>query len=128
MTTEHLTCHIAVASGADFPDDAHPLWAEIDALGDKIAASLKARGVAPDSISRAIGNGSHLTVSSDAPDDCFYCWIELPSQPAVRAQWLSLCLDHLTRARQAFPDADWDVCIGERPVGWRGGEFRDEDG
>jgi len=108
--TERLCCHIGVVRDDSFPgDDAHPLWAEIDALGER-------------------------TISSDAPLGSFYFWIELPAERAIRSQRLSICLDHLTRARNAFPDAGWEVRIEEwdgvtltlRPIVWCGGEFRDE--
>jgi hypothetical protein len=126
--TERLTCHIAVARNDDLPGDVHPFWGEIDALSEKLAASLKARGVAPDTFSQAAGNGSQVTISTDTPSGTLYFWIELPSEPTVCAQWVALCLEHLTRARTAYQDADWDVCIGASPVAWFDGKFQDDAG
>lgn len=124
--SERLSCTISAVSEEQLPDDDHPFWSEIEGLADKIAASLKVRGVAPDSISHTAGNGSQLTVSSDTPGGVLYFWIELPSEDTVRAQWLSMCLEHLTRARHTFPDGDWSVCIGEQAIAWSSGAFHDE--
>jgi hypothetical protein len=56
--------------------DDHPLWLAMDNLSEKIHESLLARGGC-----ESPEQGSLLTVSSDAPRDVYYCWVELPFRP-----------------------------------------------
>jgi hypothetical protein len=125
MMTERLSCHISGSRTDCLPeDDAHPLWVELDKLAETVAACREAPMLNLSGISRTAMNGSLMCISSDTPDNVYYFWIELPGEPELRAQWVSICLDHLTRARIAFPGADWEVRVGEQPIGWSQEEFR----
>jgi hypothetical protein len=123
--TDRLRCEVMVDPDEGFPkEDAHPFWTEIDALADEIAALLAAQGVTPEAASQHKENGSFLTISSDVPPDRYCFWIALPAEPARRARWLATCLDHLTRARTALPDAHWEVFLKDQPIPWSGRRFR----
>lgn len=107
-------------------DEAHPFWLAVGDLGDAVVKTLKDAGIQPDELlkSWSTGNGSHLTISSDTPANAAYFWIYLPKEPAAQSTMLDTILHHLARARQALPDAGWEVALGGNALVWADGKFR----
>jgi hypothetical protein len=125
MSDLRLLISVNLPRGQSFPEDDTPFWQAIDAMADAVAASARARGLDPNEFEamRESDEGSMLTISSDAPRDVLYCWIYLPRDGAVQSQLLPVLLAHLSDARAALPDADWDVSLGP-PLAWDGERFR----
>ncbi|MEQ1756206.1 MAG: hypothetical protein ABL973_18955 [Micropepsaceae bacterium] len=121
-----VTCHISAPHGEDMPrDDAHPFWLAVDELGGAVVKTLKEAGIDPDELLKtwSTDNGSHLTVSSDTHANATYFWVYLPKEPAEQTAMLNAILFHLARARQALPDADWNVALGGNPLTWNDDKF-----
>ncbi len=126
MTPLRLVCHVDTPNDEDLPnDDTHPFWLALDDLGDTIAASFKARGLDPDSKDFYWENdeGTLLTMSGDVPPYAAYFWVYLPSDPQTQAILLPSILAHLSRARQALPEANWSVTLAGQPLVWDDGRF-----
>ena len=127
MSALRLLCNVFVASDREFPaDDEHPFWLALDAMGDAVAASVRARGLDPDALEAMSesDDGSTLTISSDAPSWAMRFWVDLPRDAGEQAALLPLLLEHLADARVALDDAKWDVKFGDRPLIWDGGRFQ----
>jgi hypothetical protein len=126
-SARRITCHVSAPHGEDMPrDEAHPFWLAVDDLGDAVVKTLNEAGIQPDELlkSWSTENGSHLTVSSDAPANAAYFWIYLPKEPAAQSTMLDTILLHLARARRALPNASWEVALGGNALVWADDKFR----
>jgi len=106
-------------------DDSHPFWLALDALADAVADAARARGIDPDvlEVMSESEDGSLLIQSGDAPAWAARFWVYLPRDRAAQATLLPALLQHLAQAREALPDADWEVTLGGQPLVWEGGRF-----
>ncbi|MEQ1752568.1 MAG: hypothetical protein ABL973_00380 [Micropepsaceae bacterium] len=127
MSSLRLVCHVSAPDGEELPaEDRHPFNAALDELAGAIAEHARKRGIDPDrmSLSGEDGGGSLLTTSSDAPEWAAYFWVYLPKDQLAQSELLPLIIDHLVRAREAVPDAKWDVTLGTERLVWDDGRFR----
>jgi hypothetical protein len=126
MSPLRLVCRVSAPDDQDLPaDDAHPFWVAIDELADAVADTTRARGVDPDAMALMSESeeGSPLTQSGDAPAWAAYFWIYLPRDGKAQAALMPVILEHLSRAREALPDADWKVTLSDDPLVWDSGRF-----
>ena len=123
MTRERLRCFVSGQSDPAhphaFPDDEdHPFWDEIDRLADAIHARLVAAGAVETAAMARL-----LTMSSDTPRGCAYFWVDLSADANLRHALLTLCLEHLARARLCLPNVAWEVHLEEMLLDWDGARF-----
>jgi hypothetical protein len=128
MTPLRITCRVSAPDDEDLPNsEAHPFRLAIDEFADAIAAWLRTRGIDPDTHPAAVAavdeNGSLLTMSSDVPAWAAYFWLYLPQAPAAQAELMPIIIDHLSRAREALPDAKWKITSGDEELVWDSGRF-----
>ena len=122
MYHDRLTASILeIRSGIDLPgSEHHPFCVALEALADGIADNFHRYGIDCDSIAASVGtrDGSLLARSSDTPQWAHRCYLQLPADQPRRGEILALALHHLTAARRALPQAQYEVELGGQRLVW----------